>query len=281
VETVFLKDERYVDADSHRLRVSIEGAGPPLLLINGIAANVELWHPLRQLLTARETIAFDAPGVGGSPLSPNHLRLHDLADIVDALLRELGFGEVDVLGYSFGGALAQQFVRQHPSRVRRLILAATIPGLGAVENPFLLMRLSQLAMRPGSADRTLAIARAMGGRVAVDAEVRAGVERMHQCRPPGRAGVVQQLLAMAGWSSVPWLHTIPTQTLVLAAGADPLVPLVNSRIFTSCISECQWHLVLDAGHLFLFDQPEDAAGAIDKFLATPERPHGQRDSDLD
>jgi poly(3-hydroxyoctanoate) depolymerase len=144
----FLKDERYVDADGHRLRVSVEGGGPPLLLINGIAANIELWHPLRQLLGARQTIAFDAPGVGGSPLSPNHLRPQDLADIVDALLRALGFDEVDVLGYSFGGVLAQEFVRQHPSRVGRLILAATIPGVGAIQNPFLLMRLTQLAMRP-------------------------------------------------------------------------------------------------------------------------------------
>jgi pimeloyl-ACP methyl ester carboxylesterase len=103
----------------------------------------------------------------------------------------------------------------------------------------------------------------------VDAEVRAAIERMHQCRPPGRAGVVQQLVAIAGWSSVPWLHTIDAPTLVLAAEADPLVPLVNSRIFTSCISACHWHFVPDAGHLFLFDQPEDAAGVIHKFLATP------------
>jgi pimeloyl-ACP methyl ester carboxylesterase len=268
--TEFLKDERYVDAGGYRVRASVEGTGPPLLLINGIAANIELWHPLRQLLPARRTIAFDAPGVGGSPLPRNHLRLPDLADIVDALLGELEFEELDVLGYSFGGALAQQLVRQHPSRVRRLILAATIPGVGAIQNPFLLMRLTQLAMRVPSPARTLAVARAMGGKVAVDGEVRALIELMHRSRPTEQAGVVQQLMAMAGWTSVPWLHLIRTQTLVLAAEADPLVPLLNGRIFTSCIPGCSWHCVPNAGHLFLFDQPEEAAGVIDKFLDTPE-----------
>lgn len=277
----FLKDERYVDADGYRLRVSVEGVGPPLLLINGLAANIELWHPLRELLTTRETIAFDAPGVGGSPLSPDHLRLQDLAGIIDGLLTEVGYDEVDVLGYSFGGALAQQFVRQYPSRVRRLLLAATIPGLGAIQNPLMLMRLTQLAMRPASAARTVAVARAVGGRVAWDAKVRADVERMHQSQPLDRAGVIQQVLAMAGWTSVPWLHTIRTPTLVLAAGADPLVPVVNTRIFTSRLPACYWHLIPNAGHLFLIDQPEDVAGLIEAFFAAPELPRARHGSHPD
>jgi len=126
----FLDDERYLEARGHRLRVSVEGTGPPLLLINGLAANIELWRPLRDLLPARQTIAFDPPGIGGSPASPDQLWLTDLADIVDGLLSQVAYDGVDVLGYSFGGALAQQLARQHPQRVRRLVLAATIPGLG-------------------------------------------------------------------------------------------------------------------------------------------------------
>jgi len=266
----FLDDERYLEARGHRLRVSVEGTGPPLLLINGLAANIELWRPLRDLLPARQTIAFDPPGIGGSPASPDQLWLTDLADIVDGLLSQVAYDGVDVLGYSFGGALAQQLARQHPQRVRRLVLAATIPGLGAIQNPLVLMRLVQLAMQPPGPAQTVAVARAMGGRVSQDVRIRAEIERMHRSQPLNRAGVIRQLLAMTGWSSIPWLHTIRAPTLVLVAGADPIVPQVNGRILMSRLPARTGHLVPDAGHLFLIDQAEDVAGVIERFLESAD-----------
>jgi pimeloyl-ACP methyl ester carboxylesterase len=56
----------FMEVRGMRIRIAIEGQGPPLLLINGLGANIEMWKPLRRLLSHRQTIAFDAPGAGAS-----------------------------------------------------------------------------------------------------------------------------------------------------------------------------------------------------------------------
>ncbi|HEY1510925.1 MAG TPA: alpha/beta fold hydrolase [Solirubrobacteraceae bacterium] len=267
-----LQDERYTEIRGLRLRISVQGAGPPLLLINGLGANIELWQPLRSFLPDRQTIAFDQPGVGGSPRSQKRLRMSDLADVVGELLSELGHESVDVLGYSLGGAIAQQFAHRHPRRVRRLVLAATTPGVGAIQNPLVLMRLVALAARRETPGRRAALLRVVGGEVSRDTEMRAWVERAHQRWPVNKAGMLEQVWSMTGWTSLPWLHTLTVPTLVLAGEVDPLVPPINTRIFVSRLPSCRWHLVPGAGHLFLIDQAGDAAPPIDEFLADERLP---------
>src|SRR5215467_16153859 len=113
------------------LRVGVrrsEKSHPPLLLFNGIGANIELVEPFLDALDGPEAIVFDVPGVGGSPAPWLPYRPWMLARLTAQLLDQLGYAEVDVLGVSWGGALAQQFAFQQASRCRRLILAATSPG---------------------------------------------------------------------------------------------------------------------------------------------------------
>jgi pimeloyl-ACP methyl ester carboxylesterase len=267
-----LGHERYIEIGGARLRVSVDGHGPPLLLINGLGANIELWQPLRAQLRGRQTVAFDSPGVGGSPRAPRLLRMHDLAEILDGLLSQLGLESVDVLGYSLGGAIAQEFARQYPRRVRRLVLAATTPGIGAIQNPLVLLRLVSLAMRRETRGRRAAVARVVGGQVSRDLDALVWVERAHRVWPIDRIGLTEQVLGMTGWTSLPWLHNVAVQTLVLAGEEDPLVPPVNTRIFVSRLPFCRWHLIPRGGHLFLIDQAADAAGVIDAFLVDEELP---------
>ncbi len=118
------------------LYVAIEqgdGSGPPLLLINGIGANLELFNPFIEALDnvggpKIGTIRFDVPGIGRSTLPRFPLRFRGLARLISGMLDALGHPVVDVLGISWGGALAQQFAYQYPSRCRRLILVSTSTG---------------------------------------------------------------------------------------------------------------------------------------------------------
>jgi pimeloyl-ACP methyl ester carboxylesterase len=237
------------------------------LLVNGLGANIELWQQLRALLPGRQTIAFDAPGVGGSPRAPKRLRLTQLAEVVGDLVSALGHESVDVLGYSLGGAIAQEVAHQYPQRVRRLVLAATTPGIGAFQNPLVLLRLVSLAVRRETPQRRAAVLRVVGGHASRDPEMLAWIERTNRSWPINRAGLVEQVWSMAGWTSVPWLRTIEAPTLVLSGERDPLVPPVNTRLFVSRMPSCWWHLVPEAGHLFLIDQPADAARVIQSFLS--------------
>jgi poly(3-hydroxyoctanoate) depolymerase len=128
-------DARRVDVDGLRIRVAVRGDGErPLLLIMGLGGNLEMWAPFERPLRRRgvTTITYDAPGTGGSTPYPFPKRMPGLTATVDYLLRTLGYGRIDVLGVSFGGGIAQQLAHQSPGRVRRLVLAATMPGLGGV-----------------------------------------------------------------------------------------------------------------------------------------------------
>src|SRR5580765_923651 len=105
-----------------------DGRHKPLLVFNGIGANIELLEPLAQGLPEREVITYDIPGVGGSPLPLMPYRFWHVARLARQLLDQLGHQEVDVLGVSWGGAAAQQFAHSQPERCRRLILCATATG---------------------------------------------------------------------------------------------------------------------------------------------------------
>jgi poly(3-hydroxyoctanoate) depolymerase len=121
---------RLVDVDGIRIRAAVRGQGRPLLLVTGVGGNIEVWQPFERAVEGSgiQTITVDAPGVGASTNLRRPRRMGALARTVDRLIGALGYEAVDVLGVSFGGALAQQLVRQSPDRVRRLVLAATAPG---------------------------------------------------------------------------------------------------------------------------------------------------------
>jgi poly(3-hydroxyoctanoate) depolymerase len=260
--------DRFVSAAGLGIRVSVTGAGPPLLMINGLGANIELWNPLTPMLPRRQLIRFDTPGSGLSTVPDRGYRMRDLADVVAAMLDCLDLPSVDVLGYSLGGAIAQELAHRHPQRLRRLILAGAIPGVGAIQSPRKVIEFFDPRMAvTGSEDRMRKLARLAGGRAGADPAILAAYEENRLRHPPTLPGYRFQLRAAIGWSSVTWLSTLTAPTLVLAAGRDPIVPLVNSRIFTRLIPDCRRYVVADGGHLFMVDQPEDVAPVIEAFLS--------------
>jgi pimeloyl-ACP methyl ester carboxylesterase len=75
-------------------------------------------------LSNRAQLRFDVPGIGGSALPRVPLRMPQLAALVEQLWQHFDITEVDVLGYSWGGALAQELARRNPEAVRKLALMA-------------------------------------------------------------------------------------------------------------------------------------------------------------
>jgi pimeloyl-ACP methyl ester carboxylesterase len=121
-----------VTARGLELYVRERGDGAPLLLLNGIGGNADMWGTLEDRLAAvARTIVFDAPGAGRSQTPRLPLRISGYASITAALLDELGHDRVDVLGFSFGGLVAQELARRRPDRVRRLALVSTACGWGS------------------------------------------------------------------------------------------------------------------------------------------------------
>jgi poly(3-hydroxyalkanoate) depolymerase len=262
---------RFVEVDGVRLRTSVRGSGPPLLLITGLGASLDLAEPFERELTRRrlQAISFDAPGVGQSTAYAWPRRMPGVAGTIEAMLDALGYDRIDVLGVSLGGVVAQQLARQAPHRVRRLVLAATGPGLGGVPgSPRVLLALAtpRRYVNPDYYRRVAGRIYGGGARRDPDALLHGSVARFIE-RPTLR-GYVGQLYAIGGWTSMPWLHRLPQPTLVLAGDDDPIVPLVNARILARRIPGARLHVVSGGGHLFLLERPAEVARLVTDFLTT-------------
>ncbi|HKE05786.1 MAG TPA: poly(3-hydroxyalkanoate) depolymerase [Blastocatellia bacterium] len=260
---------RAIDVGAQRLRIAIRpgnGEGPPLLLCNGIGASIELVEPFIAALDGVETIAFDAPGVGGSPRPTLPYRFWNLACLVARLLDQLGYREVDALGVSWGGGLAQQFAIQYPGRCRKLILAATsagalmVPGRPSVISKLLSPR---RYLDPSYLSRIAP--EIYGGEYRHNPDLARSYAHERQARQPNWLGYYYQLFAAMGWTSLPWLPLLRQPTLVLAGSDDPIAPVINARILASLIPQAQLH-VIDSGHLFLVTRAQEVAPVIKQFL---------------
>ena len=259
----------FADVGGVRLRYSVTGQGRPLLLVMGVGAPLELWGPFEDQLNARGicTVAFDAPGTGESERLRLPTRMPGLARLVVRLLDHLQFPQVDVLGVSFGGALAQEITHQAPERVGRLVLAATACGLGGIPgHPRTLLKLAT-PRRYYSRDYWARVAPSLyGGRVRREPELVRREAMLHMGEPPSLLGYAGQVYAITGWSSFPWLHRLRQPTLVLAGDDDPIVPLVNGRILARRIPGARLEVVRGGGHLFLLEESEAMAELVAGFL---------------
>ncbi len=260
---------RFVTVEDTTFRVGLHGEGPPLLMMSGIGGNIEMWEPLIERLPGRRLIMFDAPGAGRTDPLDHPARMSELAELVAGLLHAVDCDRVDVLGHSFGGTLAQEFAHQYPRSVRRLVLAATIPGLGGLQNPARPVQLLSMVATREPERRRARMARLLGGRSGRDPEVLAIYERNREANPASLGGYRHQLRTISGWSSLPFLGSLKMPTLILAGGRDPMAPPVNARLFCWLMPDARRYVLSDAGHLLLLDQPEDVAPLIDRFLSEP------------
>jgi pimeloyl-ACP methyl ester carboxylesterase len=250
-----------------RLRVSLAGAGEPVLLIMGLGGGRHMWQPLVDELDGVQTIAVDPPGVGRSTTPYRPLSMVELASVYARLVRALGFDAAHVVGFSFGGAVAQQLALSHPTVVRSVTLVGTGPGLGGVPgDPMALAELTT-PWRYYSARRFREVAPFLyGGRLARDPRTLRQHVRRRMHTAPSWIGYTWQLTALAGWSSLPWLHRISAPTLVLTGDEDPVFPLENAHILARGIPDARLEVVRGGGHLFVLDSARDVAPLISTFL---------------
>jgi poly(3-hydroxyalkanoate) depolymerase len=267
-------EERYVNAGGQRIRVNVRhGTGVPLVLCNGIGASLEVLDPLvEQLNPASTVVRFDVPGSGGSPTSLLPYGFPYLAWVLGRVLSKLGIGVVDVLGLSWGGALAQQFAFQNPRRCRRLVLAAT--GTGALMVPAHPRILAKMVTprRFSDPDYAATIAGELyGGTVRAHGEDVAQLF-VRQLYAGSKIGYLHQLLAGAVWTSLFGLPAVRQQTLIVAGTDDPIIPVINAHIMKALLPHSRLYLH-SGGHIDLVHNATELAPVIDSFLREPgERP---------
>jgi len=246
-----------------RWRLDQPSEHPPLLFFNGIGANIEAVAPLAEALEERGFIMFDMPGTGESPDPVLPYNPFTMSWTALSLIKRFGLDQVDVMGMSWGGSMAQHFALQHGAHVRRVVLAATSPGMLMIPgDPKMLAQMAD----PYSAINEMLMREYL---IALENSDESKLARnsVGNISPPSATGYFYQLMALAGWTSLPALPFLDKPVLVMMGEDDPIVPLANGRLLAGAIPGARLEVFGDAGHLFLMTHPAKAIGLIREFLA--------------
>jgi pimeloyl-ACP methyl ester carboxylesterase len=259
-----MADYAMIGVAGRRLRVAQWHAGKsawrPLLLLNGIGMNIELLEPVAQAMPERHVICFDMPGIGRSPAPIFPYTVPQMALTTASLLDRLGVESVDLLGISWGGALAQQFAFQHRAHTGRVILAATTAGAAMVPGDLTMLRHLADPMEytvERTLKRNLASLYNGGGNSIVS---------LNAAIAPTPLGWAYQLASFGAWTSTPFLPLLDMPVLIMGDDDDKIVPPSNIQYLHNAIPHSRLEMFSGGGHLFMLSQQDKFVATVRAFL---------------
>ena len=247
----------------------------PLLIMNGIGAQVELLSPFVEAMHASnpdlEIITFDSVGVGRSSTPTLPYRFSGLSKTVSQILDALNYGQVDVLGLSWGGMSASQFVYDFPHRVNKVILCATATGITSAPPSLEVLKLMASPRRYSDPNFMAEIAPTIyGGAFKTNPTLAAEyAQKMASSKEENKGntlGYLYQTTALYWWTSLYMLPSIKQPTLLLAGSDDPIIKLCNMEIMNKLLPNAELKVIDQGGHLFLLTHLEEVLPIITEFL---------------
>jgi proline iminopeptidase len=265
------------------LFVEVVGHGDPLLLMHGGPGldHVSL-TPFRQLADRHTVVFYDQRCNGRSIGAPvTSMTFENLTADADALREELGFERWAVLGHSFGGHVALEYVLRYPQRVSQLVLLDTAGDIRWSQE-----RAADVLAGRGFSPATVAVARRFySGRIEPKDFVRASIRLMPaydhrfsllrmgremleggwrmQTRPEALVFGGQM---MRGWSVMDRLGEIRVPTLVIAGHDDFLFPPESQALLAAGIPNARLRIIERAGHNPQGERSAETVGAVADFL---------------
>jgi pimeloyl-ACP methyl ester carboxylesterase len=254
----------------------VQGHGPPLVLIMGYRLSSAAWPTTFVETLARRftVVTMDNRGTGRSGKPVHGYGLANMARDTCALLDELAIARVHLLGYSMGGAIAQEFVRQFPQRVASLILCATMSGGAratyAKASVVQIMR-DLDGLSPDAAARqiwkvTYAPEYLARNRQFVEEQMRREI-----ARPTPLHAADLQFQAFAEFDGSRALANIRCPTLVLTGDLDELIPPQNSVMMAKSIPDAELVVLPGRGHRVLWESTQECVYRITDFVAAVDR----------
>jgi 3-oxoadipate enol-lactonase len=262
---------RFAAVNGVNIAYSVQGNGPPLVLVMGYRLNSTAWPPtfIAQLAQRFNVITLDNRGTGLSDKPVTGYAIANVARDVRGLLDELKIERVHMLGYSMGGAIAQEFVRQFPDRVKGLILCATMaggPSATYAEPPVVRVMRDLDGLTPERAARRIwAVTYARGY---LDKHRALAEEQMKReiALPTPLHAADLQFQAFAEFDCSQQLASIKRPTLVLTGDLDQLISPRNSLKMASLIPGARLTIVPGGGHRVLWEATDECVSHIAGFL---------------
>jgi len=253
----------------------VEGKGPPLLLIMGWIGHGGFWGEpfLERLRPHFRVIRFSNRGTGRSDKPPGEITVRMMAEDAAGLLSELGVARAHVLGVSMGGMIAQELVLNYPQAVQGLVLGCTNCGFarGPQASPQVMVTLAQsnASTTPRDRVRQFLLAASTPEFVRKQEEgLLDWVMKTFMDAPTPLDSIGRQFAAITQFDTYERLPQVKAPTLILHGDRDQLVPVGNADVLHERIAGSRVHVIRDAGHMFFWEKPEEAAEAAEEFLTS-------------
>ena len=248
--------------------------GVPVILLNHLGGQLDNFEPriVDGLAATRRVIAFDNRGIGASG-GKTPSTISEMARDAVAFIRALGFGEVDLLGFSLGGMVAQEIVLTEPKLVRRLILAGTGPAGGEGMDkvtPVTIIDVMKGWLTFRDPKYYLFFTTTPNGHRAANAFLQRLKERKNnRDKAVSLSAFGAQLKAIKsyGRQTPQDLSAIRIPTLVANGDHDRMVPSSNTHDLARRIPGAQLVIYEDAGHGGIFQNYADFVPKAAAFLA--------------
>ena len=265
-----------------KIAYRVQGDGPPLVLIMGYRLNSMAWPAnfIEQLARRFTVITLDNRGTGLSDKPVRGYAIANMARDVARVLDELGIAQVHLLGYSMGGAIAQEFVRQFPARVSSLILCATMAGGSrakyATSSALATMR-DLDGLSPEQAARRIWRVTYSPGYLEHHRDLAEKQTRREVALPTPLHAADLQFQAFAEFDGSKALGEIRCPTLILTGDLDELIPAQNAVMMSKLIQGAELVVISGCGHRVLWEATQSCVDLLAEFLrssrsATPYRP---------
>lgn len=251
-------------ASSALLHFSERGSGPPLLLVHGLMVTGEMFEPVIEHFAARHRVIVpDLRGHGQSRALPPPYTAAQLASDLSLLLDHLGIDSTAVLGYSQGGAIAQQLALDESKRCNRLVLACTYAHNTATFREKLEGRLFPMLVQLFGLKRMAKIV------------VSVGAKHLSKERAGWLVGIMadqDQKLMVSAWreamafDSRRRLGKIKCPTLIVSGSNDQAVPMHHAEMLHDRIAGSRLVIVDGADHSLIWTHPNELARVTDEFL---------------
>ncbi|MBI5847007.1 MAG: alpha/beta hydrolase [Nitrospirae bacterium] len=257
--------------------------GTPVVFLVHLAAVLDNWDPriVDGIATKHHVITFDNRGIGASSGSPSN-SMEQMTDDAITFIKAMGFKQVDLLGFSLGGMIAQEIALKEPQLVRKMILAGTGPaggeGISSVAGVTFYDMLRSF-FTGQDAKQFLFFTRTPGGIEAGKAFLARLKERSeNRDKEISVSAFIAQLSALRAWGhkKAADLSVVKQPVLVVNGDQDRMVPTSNSRDLARRLPNSQLIIYPDAGHGAVFQFHDDFVLKALEFLKRSEAGRGEK-----
>lgn len=256
-----------------------EGSGPAIVLIHGFTASTFTWrNTMPVLATDHRVVALDLPGFGFSDRNPDieyTPKAH--ARRVLRLMDTLGIGSATIIGHSLGGGVAERLAADHPERVERLVLVASVdasarPDWEQRPEPIRRLALAGAELIFRSPWLARKVVRTVVATMALEANDEVVNGYVAPLLRPGTVRCIRLLMDESRGMAGANLGAIQAPTLIITGELDWSVPAHVGKALACKIRGARHIVQPRSGHLLIEQKPKEFLAELGMFLAEPAHP---------